>query len=235
MMRSLALVLLVALPVAAGEPKRTATAGAERHPLLELYTSEGCSSCPPADAWLSQAGSRLVALGFVPLAFHVDYWDELGWPDPFAQQRFTMRQQWLAQRDGGHLYTPEFALDGHELPRGELNARLQQSPRAGKAKLTLEVTGTASLHIVARASDASVPVRVFAAVFENGLTVDVARGENAGKTLRHDFVVRALTSAEGSRLERDLAPPPEWGKLGVAAFVEDARTGEVLQAVALQP
>jgi hypothetical protein len=235
-MRSLALCLLIVAPVAAEEHRQAAATG-ERHPLLELYTSEGCSSCPPAEAWLSANKAQLVARGWVPLAFHVDYWNQLGWPDPFSQARFTTRQELLARRDGGHLYTPELALDGHELQAAQLSARLREAPRPARAKLTLEVTGQAPLHVTARATETTVPVRVSVAVFENGISVNVPRGENAGKTLAHDFVVRALFSSDGNELTRAITTAPEWNvkNVGLAAFVEDARTGELLQAVALPP
>jgi hypothetical protein len=238
-MRSLAVMLLALAPatmtVGAEETRRAAATG-ERHALVELYTSEGCSSCPPVEAWLSANKGELVARGVVPLAFHVDYWDQLGWPDRFAQPRFTTRQEQLAQRDGGQLYTPELALDGHEVRRAQLYARLQTLPPA-RARLTLEVTGHGPVRVTARATDTAVPARLVVALFENGLSVAVARGENAGRTLPHDFVVRALYSADGNELTRTFTLAPEWNRanVGVAAFVEDARTGEVMQAVALPP
>ncbi|MGJ8751619.1 DUF1223 domain-containing protein, partial [Burkholderia pseudomallei] len=87
-----------------------------RQALVELYTSEGCSSCPPADDWLARLAARRAALRVVPLALHVDYWDGLGWADRFAQHRFTERQHALAARGGGRfVYTPEVAVDGREL------------------------------------------------------------------------------------------------------------------------
>ena len=91
--------------------------------------------------------------------------------------------------------------------------------------------------MTARATDVAVQARVSVAIFENGLSVAVTRGENAGRTLAHDFVVRALYTVDGNELTRTIAPAPEWNlaNVGVAAFVEDARTGEILQAVALPP
>jgi hypothetical protein len=234
-MHRLALLFLALAPVAGDQPRRVVTAG-ERHPLVELYTSEGCSSCPPLEAWLSAKQGELVARGAVPLAFHVDYWDQLGWADRFAQPRFTTRQEALARRDGGHLYTPELALDGHEVARGQLLDRLR-TPAAPRARLTLEVAGQGPLRVTARATETAGPTRVSVALFENALSVGVARGENAGRTLAHDFVVRALYTVDGNELTRAITLAPEWNRdhLGVAAFAEDARTGEVLQAVALPP
>src|SRR5579863_1484265 len=127
-MRLVALMLLAAPVVArdARAEKRVAVAEHQRHRLLELYTSEGCSSCSPAEAWLTRAQAQLLAHDVVPLAFHVDYWDGIGWPDPFAQARFTARQEALVTRDGGHLYTPEFVVDGHEAPHDQLGQRVMQ-------------------------------------------------------------------------------------------------------------
>jgi hypothetical protein len=236
MMRAFLLCLLAVAPVAA-EEHRTATATGTRHPLVELYTSEGCSSCPPADAWLRANKTELVARGFVPLAFHVDYWNELGWVDPFAQARFTARQEQLARRDGGHLYTPELALDGHELRTAELVTRMQAPRPATPVTLTLEAAGHAPTRVSARVTGATVPVRVTVAVFENDLRVKVLRGENGGKTLEHDFVVRALYTADGTELQREIGLAPDWNvkNVGLAAFVEDARSGQVLQAAVLPP
>ena len=93
-----------------------ATSGPYRTPLVELYTSEGCSSCPPADKWISKLGETLND-GFhaVPLAFHVDYWNRLGWPDPYSDPKFTERQQELARNNKQRsIYTPEFLVSGRE-------------------------------------------------------------------------------------------------------------------------
>jgi hypothetical protein len=232
-MRALVVVALVSSTLAAEEPRR-ATADGAHHRLLELYTSEGCSSCPPAEAWLSENAATLQGRGIVPLAFHIDYWDKIGWPDRFAKAQFTARQVMLTRHDRAQVYTPAFFLDGHELPRAEVHGRLATPPPPSPVKLTLEASGRGRLHVVARA-EAAQPVYLSVAIFESGLVVDVARGENAGKRLRHDFVVRQLFSVEGNEVDHEVAVSPEWHAVGVAAFVTDARSGEVLQAVALPP
>src|SRR3569832_1871687 len=100
---------VLAIPVA-DAATCNAVSGASRNSLLELYTSEGCSSCPPADRWLSHLPDDA---GVVPLAFHVDYWDRLGWRDPFAQAAFSQRQR--ARNNGtGWVYTPQVMLDGKD-------------------------------------------------------------------------------------------------------------------------
>src|SRR5256885_10643086 len=103
-------------------------AGPARVHLLELFTSEGCSSCPPADAWFSKLKqSPGLWHDFVPVAFHVDYWDRLGWRDRFASKEWTSRQQAYAVRgNGDSVYTPEFVLDGNESRQREVPGKSSQ-------------------------------------------------------------------------------------------------------------
>jgi hypothetical protein len=173
--------------------------------LIELYTSEGCSSCPPADAWMSALKSNPgLWKSFVPVAFHVDYWDGLGWPDRFASRANTERQErYAAAWRSGSVYTPGFAFNGREWR----NWRSQPEPPAGRSKigilrLTLrdgraaDVTFTPALSL-----DAAPMVEV--ALLGADLGSDVKRGENAGRRLRHDFVAQSVASAilkkDGSR------------------------------------
>lgn len=131
---SCALLLLCALVTPIADAATCiATSGATRNRLLELYTSEGCSSCPPADRWLSQLPRDSRDSGVVPLAFHVDYWDRLGWKDRFAQAAFSQRQR-DRNRGPGWVYTPQLMLDGEDFRnwhRG-LPARPLEIPRPGQ-------------------------------------------------------------------------------------------------------
>lgn len=233
-----------------------AQSGARRVPLLELYTSEGCSSCPPADRWLAALGTTgLAPARVVPLALHVDYWNDLGWTDPFSQKHFTGRQYAYQARGGVRtVYTPQFVLDGREYRgwfRGEDFARLVESAstRPARAAITLrlarpndgalEVTGEAAV----TETTAREPIGVYLALYENNLATDVRTGENRGRLLRHDYVVRRLEgplplAADGRlALRQRFAPAPEWKRadLGVAAFVQNRASGEVLQAVMIPP
>jgi len=212
----------------------TATSGATRNSLLELYTSEGCSSCPPADRWLSQLPANS---GLVPLAFHVDYWDRLGWRDPFAQAAFSQRQR--DRNSGlGWVYTPQVMLDGKDFStwhRG-LPTRSNVSAQAGLA-LTLnqtperiEVEAESRFATPAAGRDAT----LYLALLENRLSSKVTAGENAERTLHHDHVVRQLTGPLDPRRARHsfkLRPGWKAADLGVAAFVLDAQ-GATLQALA---
>jgi hypothetical protein len=209
--------LVIAMTVANATP-RVAESGAQRTALLELYTSEGCSSCPPADRWLAGVNRERV----IPLALHVDYWNEIGWVDPFSQAAFSRRQAQLAR--GGQIYTPETFLDGRELrDRGALDDQLAKLPPP-RATIRLEAAGG---ELRARAESPDGAARLFVAFYRNGLESDVTSGENRGKKLRHEHVVRRLDGP----LPLTAREPIPADADGVAAWVE-AR-GEVLQALAL--
>ena len=213
----------------------TASSGASRTILLELYTSEGCSSCPPADRWLSQLPPDS---GVVPLAFHVDYWDKLGWRDPFAQAAFSQRQR--ARNTGlGWVYTPQVMLDGNDLRnwhRG-LASRLKPAPAQVGLTLTLAQTpGRIDAQVDSHFNKpaASQSARLFLALVENRLSSNVAAGENARRTLHHDHVVRELIGPlDPLRARHSFKLEAGWkvADLGLVAFVLNAE-GETLQALA---
>ena len=218
--------------------------------LLELYTSEGCNSCPPADRWLNGLQDR----GFdtrrvIPLAFHVDYWDYIGWNDRFAQPAFSQRQRTAAARnDASFIYTPQFIFNGRDFRSpwvaGRLSENLQPvNNRSAPLKMSLQhstnaKTVRASLKI---SNTAAQSAHVYVALFENGLHSAVKAGENAGKKLYHDYVVRELTDAgivaPGKILTRqfviDLPSDSDPRRLGLAAFAEDAVSGATMQAMSV--
>ncbi len=207
-------------------------------PLVELYTSEGCSSCPPADRWLSQFTQSKDA---VALAFHVDYWDYIGWKDRFAQPRNSQRQRDWARVTGARtVYTPQILVNGRDTRawRGSdpLGGVAKGAP--ARAQIHLSATGTATGTSVTATASApgTANTRLVLARYENGHESQVQAGENRGATLRHDFVVREwaafpLPQAHPLKAQLQFEPGEQAG--GVAAFVEDTRSGEVLQAVAL--
>jgi hypothetical protein len=170
-------------------------------PVLELYTSQGCSSCPPAERWLSGLTTHpRLWQTLVPLAFHVDYWDHLGWRDPYASARHSQRQRdLLAQGATRSVYTPGFVLAGREW-RGWFQG--QPLPEAGNdapvGVLRLDRRGdTVTLVFTpdpARPAPAGLSAQVAQLGF--GLQDDVARGENAGRRLAQDFVVLAHWQAD---------------------------------------
>ncbi len=163
--------------------------------LLELYSSEGCSSCPPAEAWLNrQKSAPGLWKDLFPVAFHVDYWDGLGWPDRFARPAYTQRQQDYAARLGqDSVYTPEFIANGREWHRGGLGG--QDLPSAGAEKTgELSVTvseqgGKLAAVYLPPPSARPGPLLLNVALLGFDLFTDVQRGENEGRKLQHDFVV----------------------------------------------
>src|SRR5690349_5762498 len=184
----------------AGAASCTAESGARRVALLELYTSEGCDSCPPADRWVSALPGRGLDTGrVVTLGFHVDYWNYLGWSDPFARADYSARQRAASQRNRSTVdYTPQLLLNGADYRRGffkddivdRVKAVNEQRPGARiSLKLTtgtgvLSVQGAALVSEVSRRADA----QAFLAVYEDKLATAVSSGENRGKQLRHDYV-----------------------------------------------
>ncbi len=201
--------------------------------LLELFTSEGCSSCPPAEAWLAKLKeNRGLWSEFVPVAFHVDYWDHLGWRDPFASREWTARQQSYAARwHSDDVYTPAFVLDGNEWRNQELPRRAVEligSLRLDAGPDNVLVTFKSARND-ARAYD------VYLARLGSGLSSDVNAGENRGRKLRHDFVVLSLqkaaiaANATQVNLSLDKSHPNKNGAL--AAWVTYAGDPTPLQAV----
>lgn len=239
------LILAAGLSLLAGAATAAPACGAEsgttRGVLLELYTSEGCDSCPPADRRLSQFRSQAADAGrVVPLAFHVDYWDRLGWTDRFGSPRYTERQHAMARLAGSRLvYTPQFLRNGRDWRSG--GSPLPAPTLPGGARIALELGPVAGAQLAVRGEVAATgaTVDVYLALYENNLESQVRAGENAGRTLRHDFVVRRLVGplvpdAKGRlTLRQEIALEPDWKRadLGVAAFVQDRATGEILQAL----
>jgi hypothetical protein len=229
----------------------SASSGPGTAALVELYTSEGCSSCPPADRWLSAL--RASGLGpdrLVPLSLHVDYWDYIGWKDPFAKALFSARQREIAAIARNRVvYTPQVVLAGKDY-RGwssqksfakAVAAANAGAPRA-RIELALGPAGTGSTTLRTAAAVPAPPDResaaLYVALYENGLSNRVSAGENRGATLAHDYVVRewwgpvAVDGGGNVALESSFATQ-RVARGGVAAFIQSRRSGEVLQALAL--
>ncbi|HEX4780227.1 MAG TPA: DUF1223 domain-containing protein [Usitatibacter sp.] len=241
-MRYAILALLAMASIAAGAAPCTVHSDAHVRALVELYTSEGCSSCPPADHWLS----KLAASGdprVVPLAFHVSYWDYIGWKDRFADPRYTQRQAELAAARGTSMvYTPQVLIAGGD-SRKWSDARAVEAALAsiaGKpaaARITLTsapagssgIEGTASMELPRAAGDAV----LFVALTQDGLSSRVTAGENRGERLEHRAVARGFATQRGASVAFRFTPQPDWdlSRMSLVAFVQDTRTGHVLQAL----
>jgi hypothetical protein len=247
---SIGIVFATAFPASASYASHACevNSGPRTAALVELYTSEGCSSCPPADSQLRALRGQLPAGAVVvPVGLHVTYWDGLGWRDPFAQTAFDARQRALLdQRQARVAYTPQFFVNGDELRdwRGTLGATIRRvNARPAAATISLKATP-----ITTPGADLRLDVRtglaephpgaaLYVAITESGLTSQVARGENGGATLHHGETARLwlgpVAFAQGqATLQRDVALPPQWRREGlhVLAFVQDAGA-HVLQAV----
>ncbi len=226
----------------------SAKSGAQTVPLLELYTSEGCSSCPPADKWMS--GLKFSNDKVVPLAFHVDYWDYIGWKDKFSKSEYSDRQRKIAAFGGaGFVYTPQFVFNGRDF-RGSDSSRLNQgiensSKFASRANLTLNAANQASGEILIKATAQAVNTNdiknsdIFIAIYENKLISQVNAGENNGRELKHDYVVRDFLGAyqlsNKNEFTKNITLKPDWKgrNAGAVIFVQDSRNGEILQSLQL--
>ena len=236
-----ALFALAALPAPAGvaaAPACSARSGDTVPVVVELYTSEGCDSCPPADRWLSALGGRA---GVVTLAFHVDYWDSRDWKDRFSQPKFTRRQNAALRASGARFaYTPQVVVDGRDQPgwsRLPAAALLANRPATVDMALTQDADGLA----LALAPRAGAPSELagYLAVVDDGLQTRVDGGENRGATLHQDGVVRELlpwstSGAQPTTLRFTSRSTPEAGATRRwVAVATDGAYGRPLQAVTL--
>ena len=232
LLSALAVLAVPAAPAHALAPQHcSARSGAQVPRVVELYTSEGCSSCPPADRWLSTITARP---DVVALAFHVDYWDRLGWTDRFADPAWTRRQHEAAARAGvPFVYTPQVLLDGRDY-RGW--PALPGADRAASVALTLRREGEAYAARATRLDGAPAAMAGYWAVTEDGLVSQVRAGENRGAALRHDAVVRErlavprVGEAELRFTPRTAAGP---GRRHVLFVLTEADSGRPVQALSL--
>lgn len=253
-MRALWAALLIALTPDAAYARQCVAESAERTvALVELYTSEGCNSCPPADRWLSGLGARgYVPQRVVPLSLHVDYWDYIGWKDPYARREFSSRQRKLTQlRRNAFVYTPQVMLQGRDF-RGWGSSAFDQAvirinAQPARAHLALEIISLSRQDVGIEAkAELLDPAQkdeaaLYLAAYENKLASQVTTGENKGRTLVHDYVVLEWLGpfdfSAGARLterrELPLLPKAVPGNSGVVAFVQNRRSLEVLQALML--
>lgn len=188
--------LISSLALAPLAPLQTAesSSAATRPVLVELFTSQGCSSCPPADAVLRELAGRSDVLA---LGFHVDYWDYLGWADPFASPQFTARQQGYAQRQGWQVYTPQLVIDGDSALVGSRRSAAEDGIDAARKVLRTVpaqiVRDGAALRLTVGKIDVSDAAgEVWLLSFDAERSTDIAKGENAGRRIIFPNVVRSL-------------------------------------------
>ncbi|HZQ73793.1 MAG TPA: DUF1223 domain-containing protein [Burkholderiales bacterium] len=245
-MRTLSTLLCLTLASPALAAPCASSSGPATAALVELYTSEGCSSCPPADRWLSTLGSHAGLV--VPLSLHVDYWDYIGWKDRFAKGEFSSRQRKLTTLQRRALvYTPQVLLQGREFRRwgsAEFDAAvaaINAQPARASLHLEIEALRPERMDVALRAAladPAEADAVLYVAAYENKLSSEVAAGENRGRKLAHDYVALEwqgpFAVGAGGFAERralPLLPRAVPANSGAAAFVQNRRTGEVLQAL----
>lgn len=236
----LSTVLLAGFATPLGEPAPV---------LVELFTSEGCSSCPPADALLQRIASGSedgAPPSVIALGEHVDYWDQQGWKDRFSSAAFTRRQQVYAARfNTESIYTPQMVVDGRaEFVGSDAAAARRAIERAAAAPhgvVTIQIDGSRRVTLTASALPPDHErADILVAITENGLTSRVTRGENHGRVLSHAAVVRALfvageASGADAVAHTELAVGADWAahQLTVVAFVQERRSRAILAASAV--
>jgi hypothetical protein len=193
--------------------------------VIELFTSQGCSSCPPADALLNRF-ARDGALGgrpIAPLAFHVDYWDDLGWADPFALPAWSERQRQYAHALGDdRVYTPELVVGGRVGMVGSDALHAARAIAAAPVQHTLAAKATWAPSSVTIEATAPRDADVLVAIYQDGVRTKVPRGENAGEVLAADRVVRRLERVASAGKTGTLTIPlvGSWGSVGAIAFAQ---------------
>jgi hypothetical protein len=219
-------------------------------PVVELYTSEGCSSCPPADKWLSTLKTKAVAVSTdnpaVIQAFHVNYWDYIGWPDRFATPAHTNRQRQIsAWNKQNGIYTPQMVLIGGDWRNwggvGSFNSAVPSIKTTATSSINLLQTGAdqfeAVVSPVVGSNGAASTWSAYWTVTEHGHVTRVKAGENSGETLLHDFVVRQYTpvgdysGASPQKLSLRTVARTSGHERQVNLVVFDPKTGKTLQAV----
>ncbi len=211
-----------------------AQSGAERQHLVELYTSEGCNSCPPAEKWMSSIRD---SKQFVGLEFHVDYWDSSAWHDPYAKHAYAKRQEEKARKASTQVYTPQVWVDGQlwrgwpksepPIAAGEAALALRVSAETGQSiKVRLQTTGGANTE----------HKRLYVALTENRLVQQIRGGENKGRRLEHDQVVRDFAGPlrlPDAQAELKLPDVATLANAAVVAYVQDEDDATVDQVLRL--
>lgn len=214
-----------------------AESAASLTPVIELYTSEGCSSCPPADQWLSTLKAPAAQGQVVAQAFHVAYWDYIGWTDRFANPVNTVRQKQVAARNGlAGIYTPQLVRNGADW-RDYSKALNGAAPEASRASIKIQGNGKDSFVASVAPTSPTGPWSAYWSVTEHGHNTKVRAGENAGESLKHDFVVRQYvpvgdySGAQTLNFNAIAATPGHARQINLVVF--EGKTGKTLQALSL--
>lgn len=207
--------------------------------VVELFTSQGCSSCPPADALLGELAQRP---DVVALAFHVDYWDYIGWKDPFASPATTARQRQYAGTLGLRIvYTPQMVVDGRidvvGSYRREVESAIETSAARPKLAVRIEDDGQGGHRAVIPAGDSGEEATIWLAILDSQQETKVGRGENGGRTLREFNIVREwrqIGTWNGSAVTLPLDPAAGEDRNACAVIVQSGATGPILGAALIK-
>jgi hypothetical protein len=215
-------------PVAAAEPAPLT--------VVELFASQGCSSCPPADKFLGDLAKRDDIL---PLSVHVDYWDYIGWKDPFADPKNTQRQRRYAKKLGlRYVYTPQMviqgAFDATGSDRAKVKRQIGQAAKLEKLAVKISRTGD-GVRVVMPDAGRVENAAIWLAVFDRQHDTEVKRGENSGQTLRYHNVVRGMTrigtwTGQPLEITTKASDMPSAGRDSCAVIVQSVKTGRILGA-----
>jgi hypothetical protein len=218
-------------------PMRALAGEAAAPVIVELFTSQGCSSCPPADAFLGKLAQRR---DVIALAFHVDYWDYIGWKDPFASPDFTKRQRGYAGALGlRSVYTPQMVVDGRADVVGSQHHRVEElilkSRSVPKLAVTLEPAAAGKARLILPEARLERPATVLLVIYDREERTAVKRGENAGRDLREYNIVRALREiatweGDAQAIEVDLSEAIADGMSG-AILIQSADQGPIIGAL----
>jgi hypothetical protein len=232
-----AAVLIFATPCTA----LAAEEGAGDPVVIELFTSQGCNSCPPADALINELSDRE---DLVVLSLHVDYWDYIGWEDPYGSPKHTERQRaYAAELDRRMIYTPQIMIDGRRdvmgARRGELEVAIAQARNRDKAVDLRIVADDGGRVIIPAGARPDRPATVWLVVFDDRAETKVLRGENAGRTLVNRHIVRELRQIgtwTGERLEipLDLQASIDAGRDGCAVLLQPGGSGPIIGAAMMK-
>ncbi len=209
--------------------------------LIELFTSQGCSSCPPADEVLQSLSDS--GNGVIALSYHVDYWNRLGWKDPYSKEEFSQRQRWYAGKLDGKIYTPELVINGRQ---GIVGSRAADAKALVQDALSLapQLRLTAGYQLAEASTTLAYSLEgelknlmVAGIIMQKNAVNEIPRGENSGKKLNHVNVVRTFAEATAlSSGELTLEIPEDLmdDNFGIVLFVQDRATGEILAAKSLK-
>jgi len=214
--------------------------------VVELFTSQGCSSCPPADALIIRLAAE--DPNVIPLSFHVDYWNRLGWADPFSSSAWSQRQQNYASRLGSGVYTPQAVINGSAEAVGSDESKARRviaaaGATAGQALIKLSMAaGKVAADVSVTDAIAAPKLQLIFVTWQRSVTTAVRRGENGGRSLKNDFIVRKLTVADEftgasgkHHAETQVQIDPAWekGPFGIVAFLQDPKSLKIYAAATI--